>query len=64
MRATPRNVIRGESLDDDCRRANTTVEDGKCLCYGLWDNAENTLEKCKKCKAYVWNNQYVNGIKQ
>jgi len=59
-----RDVVRGERLDEDCKRANTTVEFGKCLCYGLWDNAENTLDKCKKCRAYVWNNDDVNGIRK
>ena len=60
----PRNVIRGERLDEDCKRANTTVECGKCLCYGLLDNAENPLDMCKNCKAYVWNDEDVNGIRK
>lgn len=59
-----RDVIRGERLDEDCKQAHVTVEYGKCLCYGLLDNAENTLDKCKKCKAYVWNDDDVNGIKE
>ena len=59
-----RDVIRGERIDEDCKRAHVTVEYGKCLCYGLLDNAENTLDKCKKCKAYVWNDDDVNGIKE
>lgn len=59
-----RDVIRGERLDEDCKLAHITVECGKCLCYGLLDNAENTLDKCKKCKAYVWNDKDVIGIKE
>ena len=49
-----RAVLRGERLDDDCQLAHTTVEYGKCVCYGLMDNADNTLEMCENCKAYVW----------
>lgn len=59
-----RNVIRGERLDEDCKRAKTTIEFGKCLCYGLLDNADNTLDMCKKCKAFVWNDEDVNGTKK
>ena len=54
-----RDVIRGEKLDADCKRAHTTIEYGKCLCFGLWDNAENALDMCKNCKAYVWNDEDV-----
>ena len=50
-----RSVLRGERLDEDCKRANTTTEADLCVCYGLQDNAENLLEKCKNCKALVWN---------
>ena len=35
--------------------ANTTTEADLCVCYGLIDNAENLLPKCKMCKALVWN---------
>lgn len=50
-----RSVLRGKRLDEDCKRANTTTEADLCVCYGLQDNAENLLEKCKNCKALVWN---------
>ena len=50
-----RSVLRGERLDEDCKRANTTTEADLIVCYGLQDNAENLLEKCKNCKALVWN---------
>lgn len=50
-----RAKLRGEKLDEDCKRANTTTEADLCVCFGLIDNAENHLEKCKKCKALVWN---------
>lgn len=47
--------LRGAKLDEDCKRANTTTEADLCVCFGLIDNAENHLEKCKKCKALVCN---------
>lgn len=50
-----REKLRGEKLDEDCKHANTTTEADLCVCYGLQDNAENLLDKCKKCKALVWN---------
>jgi len=50
-----RAQIRGTKLDEDCKHANTTTEADLCVCYGLIDNAENFLPKCKKCKALVWN---------
>lgn len=50
-----RAKLRGEKLDEDCKFAKTTTEADLCVCYGLIDNAENYLEKCKKCKALVWN---------
>ena len=50
-----RAKLRGHKLDEDCKRAHTTIEADLCVCFGLIDNAENTLEKCKQCKALVWN---------
>lgn len=50
-----RAKLRGEKLDEDCKFAKTTTEADLKVCYGLIDNAENFLEKCKKCKALVWN---------
>lgn len=50
-----RAKLRGEKLDEDCKFDKTTTEADLCVCYGLIDNAENLLEKCKKCKALVWN---------
>lgn len=50
-----RAKLRGQKLDDDCKIANTTNEADLCCCFGLIDNADNLLEKCKKCKALVWN---------
>lgn len=43
-----RAKLRGTKLDEDCKIANTTTEADLCVCYGLQDNAENLLEKCKK----------------
>ena len=50
-----RAQLRGTKLDEDCKYANTTNEADLCVCYGLQDNAENLLGKCKNCKALVWN---------
>lgn len=50
-----RAKLRGHKLDAGCKRAHTTVVADLCVCFGLIDNAENTLEKCKQCKALVWN---------
>ena len=50
-----RAKLRGEKLDEDCKRANTTTEADLCVCYGLIDNAENFLPKCQKCNALVLN---------
>lgn len=50
-----RAKLRGTKLDEDCKFANTTKEADLCVCYGLIDNAENFLPKCKMCKALVWN---------
>ena len=50
-----RAKLRGARLDEDCKFANTTTEADLCVCYGLIDNAENFLPKCKECKALVWN---------
>lgn len=50
-----RAKLRGEKLDEDCKFAKITTEADLYVCYGLIDNAENLLPKCKKCKALVWN---------
>lgn len=50
-----RAKLRGTKLDEDCKIAKITTEADLCVCFGLIDNAENLLEKCKKCKALVWN---------
>ena len=50
-----RAKLRGEKLDEDCKFAKTTTEADIYVCYGLIDNAENLLPKCKMCKALVWN---------
>lgn len=46
-----RAKLRGARLDEDCKYANTTTEADLCVCYGLIDNAENLLPKCKQAKA-------------
>ena len=50
-----RAKLRGEKLDEDCKFAKTTTEADLKVCFGLIDNAEYLLPKCKKCKALVWN---------
>lgn len=50
-----RAKLRGKKLDEDCKFAKTTTEADLKVCFGLIDNAENLLPKCKKCKALVWN---------
>ena len=52
-----RAKLRGEKLDEDCKFAKTTTEADLCVCFGLFDNADNLLPKCKKCKALVWNTE-------
>lgn len=52
-----RAKLRGARLDEDCKYANTTTEADLYVCYGLQDNAEELLEKCRKCKALVWNSE-------
>ena len=53
-------ILRGEKLDDDCKKANTTNEygpqDNRLFCYGLVDcSTESYLEKCINCGAFVDN---------
>ena len=56
-----RAKIRGEKLDDDCKKANITKHeygksDNRCFCYGYMDCMTRLpLEKCIKCKAFVDN---------
>ena len=52
-----RAKLRGTKLDEDCKRANTTTEADLNVCFGLLDNAENLIPKCKKCKALVLNTE-------
>ena len=52
-----RAKLRGEKLDEDYKFAKTTKEADLNVCFGLIDNAENLLPKCKKCKALVWNSE-------
>lgn len=56
-----RSRIRGKQLDTDCTRAHIArneygEEDNREFCYGLMDRmTEEVLDKCKECKAYVYN---------
>lgn len=58
-----RAKLRGKKLDEDCKKANTTtheygLNDDRVFCYGLYDfGGVDLIEKCEKCKAYVYNAQ-------
>ena len=61
MRSINRAKVRGEKLDEDCRKARITryeygQYDPRVYCYGLLDpmNDEH-LEKCSKCRAFINN---------
>ena len=54
-----RAKLRGSRLEEDCKAAKTTTEADLCVCFGLQDDAENLLDKCKKCKALVWNAEAI-----
>lgn len=43
MGAISRAKLKGSPLGDDCKRANTTTEYGKHLCYGLTYDPENGI---------------------
>ena len=50
-----RAKIRGEKLDEDCKRAYTTSheygpDDDRVFCYGLFDYSNDEI-----CKAHVYN---------
>ena len=61
MKMVNRAILRGEKLDDDCKKANTTIneygpQDNRFFCYGLVDySTESYLEKCIKCGAFINN---------
>ena len=56
-----RAKIRGEKLDEDCKKAYTTsneygLDDDRVFCYGLVDySTDELIEKCKNCKALAYN---------
>ena len=56
-----RAKLRGKELDNDCKTAHTTsheygLDDDRVFCYGLEDySTDEIIEKCKNCKAYVFN---------
>ena len=62
MKTVRRDMLRGERLDDDCRKANTTrheygSDDPRIFCFGLTDPAkcDDLLPKCVSCRAWVQN---------
>lgn len=57
-----RKDLRGQKLEEYCKKANTTTERGKVLCFGLYQNNikgtnDEIAECCKKCKAYIDNEE-------
>lgn len=50
-----------QELNEDCKRAYTSTneygpDDDRVFCYGLVDySTDELIEKCKNCKALVWN---------
>ena len=56
-----RAALRGKPLDVDCKKAMISVheygiEDKRKFCYGIINEFPDEIaEKCKKCKAYVYN---------
>ena len=61
MKMVGREILRGEKLDDDCRKASVTIneygpQDNRLFCYGLIDcSTDDYLKKCIECGAFVDN---------
>ena len=62
MKKVRRDMLRGERLDDDCRKANRSSheygeDDPRIFCLGLTDPAmcDDYLPKCSTCGAFVQN---------
>ena len=61
MKMVNRAILRGEKLDDDCKKANTIIneygpQDNRLFCYGLVDcSTKSYLEKCINCGAFIDN---------
>lgn len=56
-----RAKLRGKKLDEDCKSCYTSsheygLDDDRVFCYGIVDySTDELIEKCKICKALVWN---------
>lgn len=62
MKRINRAQLRGEPLDEDCKKANIVKheygpKDNRIFCYGVCDGYDDfeVAEKCCKCKAYAYN---------
>lgn len=61
MKRVTRAELRGERLDDDCKRAYTSShefgkDDNRVFCLGLYDICSDCiLDKCWSCGAFVDN---------
>ena len=61
MKMVSRAILRGEKLDDDCKKAKTLTneygpQDNRCFCSGRIDcSTEAYLEKCINCGAFIDN---------
>lgn len=62
MKKVNRAQLRGKPLDEDCKRAVTAkyeygFDDKRVFCYGIYCGYNNCdiAEKCRECKACVYN---------
>ena len=67
MKMVNRAILRGKKLDDDCKKANTTIneygpQDNRVFCYGLVDcSTDSYLEKCITCVVFINNAKPIEG---
>lgn len=60
MKKITRADLIGHKLDLECHRAKTTtneygLDDNRVFCYGLHIGDFTPLDKCRNCKAFVYN---------
>ena len=61
MKRINRAILRGEKLDDDCKKAKTLTNecgphDNRCFCSGIIDcSTESYLEQYINCGAFIGN---------
>ena len=63
-----RAAMRGKPLDEDCKKARISTHeygpnDNRKFCLGLYDMmTDETLSKCKECKAFALNAENIKGV--